>query len=139
MKVLVVDDNPGDRALVMSSLRSAHPGMVEYAEASSLAEARSLLKSFHPHMVVLDVHLPNGQGVESVRSVAGRAPIIVCTGDQGFQLTPEQRTAYDVIDVVDKGTLFEKTPPILLRALSRTLDRARLLESVRERCLSDGE
>lgn len=126
MRVLVVDDNEADRYLVRRALESAHPGMVDYREASTLAEAHAAMGSFQPQIVFLDVNLPNGQGVESVKSISGRAPIIVCSGDDGFSLTPEQKNAYDVLDVIDKATLFSRKPPILLRVLSRGLNSDRL-------------
>jgi two-component system KDP operon response regulator KdpE len=74
--VLVVEDDPSMRRFLRASL-GAHPFKV--IEASSLKEATALVASQPPELVLLDLGLPDGEGVELVRRVRGwsRVPIIV--------------------------------------------------------------
>jgi len=97
-RVLVVeDDNLVQRAL--GRVIVAWGGSTKYA--GSVAVARKLLRGFQPHVVLLDVRLPDGSGVEvayealATRSVRG---IIVVSGQatapEAFELGTLHITAY---------------------------------------------
>lgn len=65
-RVLVVDDHELSRLLVREVLSLAE---IEVTGASTLAEARRSLELARPAAIVLDLHLPDGHGVELARSV----------------------------------------------------------------------
>ncbi|MEX2206395.1 MAG: response regulator [Myxococcota bacterium] len=65
-RALVVDDSLTVRMDLADTLRSAG---FEPLLAATLAEARALLERDLPHVVVLDVRLPDGDGVELLREI----------------------------------------------------------------------
>jgi two-component system KDP operon response regulator KdpE len=74
--VLVVDDEPQVRRFVRASLL-AHGYRV--LEAGTVREAEQLATSHDPDLFLLDLGLPDGDGIELTRSLRGwtRAPIVV--------------------------------------------------------------
>ena len=78
-RVLVVDDEPNITSLVTTALR--YEGF-EVASAANGREALSEVASFRPHLVVLDVMLPDLDGFEVARRLrqeARRVPILFLT------------------------------------------------------------
>ncbi|WP_137133239.1 response regulator transcription factor [Rhizobium sp. FKY42] len=64
--VLVVEDAPESLELICSFLRQN--GMTTFA-ARSLAEMRQRLQSHQPDIILLDVNLPDGDGIEAARKL----------------------------------------------------------------------
>ena len=86
-KVLLVDDH----ALIRDGLRRAFEndgGFEVVAEAGSVAEAVAADETHDPDVVVMDVRLPDGSGLDATRTIRARRPevgIVVLTmyaGDQ---------------------------------------------------------
>ena len=67
-RVVIVDDHAMFRAGVRAELGSA---VDVVAEAADVAEAVAVISEHHPDVVLLDVHLPGGGGVEVMRSLSG--------------------------------------------------------------------
>ena len=71
IRVLVVDDHAMFRAGVKAELAAAGAGVVDVvAEAADVDEAVARVGESRPDVVLLDVHLPGGGGVEVMRKVA---------------------------------------------------------------------
>jgi two-component system LytT family response regulator len=67
-KAISIDDSPTDAARLKSLLAPIET--VEYVgNAPTLAEGRELLQREHPDLLFLDVELPDGNGIESIRSL----------------------------------------------------------------------
>ena len=64
--ILNVDDDPGGRYVISRVLR--HAGY-QVAEATTVAEARHVIADRRPGLVLLDVKLPDGDGVEFCREL----------------------------------------------------------------------
>ncbi len=71
--VMVVDDHPMFRQGVVATQREAE-GFSVVAEVDSLAEARVRFRLTRPTVVLLDIALPDGNGVELVPEVLAEAP-----------------------------------------------------------------
>ncbi|HWI42175.1 MAG TPA: response regulator transcription factor [Nocardioides sp.] len=72
VRVVVVDDHAMFRRGVAAELASTGAGRVEVvAEAADVDEAVAAVKEHRPGVVLLDVHLPGGGGVEVIRRTAG--------------------------------------------------------------------
>jgi len=88
--ILVVEDDPATRRFLADNLSADG---YELLEAGCLADAARLLWTEHPDLVLLDLALPDGDGVELLRDVreedriAGRIdpdlPLLVLSGRSG--------------------------------------------------------
>jgi DNA-binding NarL/FixJ family response regulator len=90
MKVLVVDDSVTLRHHLIELLLMI-PG-VEILEAGQVSEARQAIGAGRPDVVVLDIHMPRGSGIEVLEALRGDNPrptTIVLTNDP----TPQWRAA----------------------------------------------
>ncbi|MBI2531397.1 MAG: response regulator transcription factor, partial [Deltaproteobacteria bacterium] len=73
IKVLIVDDHEVVRMGLRSLLN--REGSVEVvAEAGSVAEAVEMASKFSPAVVVMDIRLPDGSGVEACREIRALNP-----------------------------------------------------------------
>ncbi|MFF1453404.1 response regulator [Streptomyces sp. NPDC058274] len=79
--LLIVDDHPVVRDGLRGMFESA-PGFAVLGEASNGAEAVSLTASLDPDVVLMDLRMPGGNGVEAIAELArrgARAKILVLT------------------------------------------------------------
>ena len=79
-RLLVVDDEPG---IVDFITAAAHRLDYTVASAGTAAEFLTLVDSFRPSLIVMDLHLPDGDGVELLRMLVTRgfkAPILLLSG-----------------------------------------------------------
>jgi two-component system alkaline phosphatase synthesis response regulator PhoP len=77
--ILIVEDEVAIRAALAESLRLDGHRVVE---AGTLAEGRALLAAQLPDLVLLDVRLPDGNGLELLREIRARGaevPVLVLT------------------------------------------------------------
>lgn len=72
-RILLVDDHPIVRAGVAQLIRDRWQG-AELAEAGSLGEALKLLEGAAWNAVVLDISLPDAQGLEGLARLRRKAP-----------------------------------------------------------------
>ena len=83
LRVLLVEDEPANRALVRAILaRADRDELAEVVlhEAGTIAEARSILAAETVDVVLLDIRLPDGNGLDlaaDLRARAVEAPRIV--------------------------------------------------------------
>jgi len=71
IRVVIVDDHPIVRAGMRMVLRSA-PDVSVVAEGASGADALKLVSEYQPDVLVLDVNLPDLNGVEVMRRLRGQ-------------------------------------------------------------------
>ncbi len=92
IRVLLVEDEEGDAYLVKSALKLADKINFEITWVESLALAKKALASIHFDVILLDLSLPDSDGLQTVeiaQHVAMDIPIIILTGhaDTDFALT----------------------------------------------------
>lgn len=73
LRVLVVDDHPLFREGVVATLSRAD-GFLVVGQASSGSQAVSQVRALRPDIVLLDVGLPDGRGVEFIRPMLDESP-----------------------------------------------------------------
>ncbi len=102
MFVLIVEDNEGDLRNTMEALESG-PGdwfRFDIDTARTLEDAHKHLGEMTADAVILDLNLPDSQGLATLDAVLGRtkAPVVVLTGqdDRMLSLDAIQRGAQDV-------------------------------------------
>jgi two-component system, NarL family, response regulator DevR len=73
LRLLVVDDHEVVRQGLVAML-DRREGFEVVAEAGSVAEAIAMARRYEPDIVVLDVRLPDGSGVEACREIRAERP-----------------------------------------------------------------
>jgi len=72
-RLLVVDDHEVVREGLVAML-DRRPGFQVVAEAGTVAEALEMARKFQPDLVVMDVRLPDGSGIEACREIRAEMP-----------------------------------------------------------------
>jgi two-component system response regulator NreC len=72
-RVLICDDHMVVRAGVQLML-TAEPGFLIVGEATTAAEAIRLTELLHPDIVIMDLNLPDGSGLDAIRVIRRQAP-----------------------------------------------------------------
>lgn len=99
-KVLVVDDEEGIRESLSSLLREEG---FKVKSASTLEEAKELISSEFFHVIVLDVWMPDGDGVQfidTVKEISPDSEVVVITGHGNVELAVKalKKGAYDFLE-----------------------------------------
>jgi signal transduction histidine kinase len=92
LRVLVVEDNPGDSRLIRELLAQAATFRAECAFADRLAAALEELARQTFDIVLMDLSLPDSQGFETFRAVGAKArhiPVLVLTGHNDTDMALE--------------------------------------------------
>lgn len=132
LDVLLVEDNPGDAEAIGRQLRESPPGSTPRIRVCGTLE-RGILeaKASPPDVVLLDLNLPDSEGLETVRAM-GRAcpdtPVVVLTGldDDATGLAAVNAGAEDFLV---KGQVDAQR---LSRILLYSVERHRALAELRE-------
>jgi CheY-like chemotaxis protein len=83
MKILLVEDNPGDARLIEEMIKEEGTAKFELVHVKSLAEALESLGANSFDSVLLDLGLPDSSGLDTLIRVHNQAPdmpIVVLTG-----------------------------------------------------------
>jgi DNA-binding NarL/FixJ family response regulator len=114
--IVIVDDH----ALFRSGVRSEVEDLVDVVgEAGTVEEAVRTIGETRPDVVLLDVHMPGGGGVEVIRRVAAADP------GQRFLALSVSDAAEDVIAVVRAGARGYVTKSISGEELAAAIGRVR--------------
>lgn len=125
MRVLLVEDNPGDATLVIERLQAVRGAPFQCSVVESLDEAIQACGEAHPDVVLLDMNLPDSSGLETVaamRACSAALPIVVFTGldDHDTGVEALRRGADDYLAKSDA------TSETLRRTLVYAVERRRL-------------
>jgi two-component system, cell cycle sensor histidine kinase and response regulator CckA len=116
MKVLVVDDSAVVRTRLVEIL-SALQGVEHVDTAGRASEARQAIQSARPDVVVLDIHMPGGSGIEvleALRAEDQRIMTIVLTNDPAPQWRAASlRAGADFF--FDKSAEFQQAVDVIAR------------------------
>ena len=97
VRIFLVDDHALFRSGVRAELDRSVPDVTVVGEAGSVAEAVAGVAHLRPDVVLLDVHMPDGGGVEVIRRVAAQRP------SQRFLALSVSDAPEDVIAVIRAG------------------------------------
>ncbi len=105
-KILLVDDSDIDRDTYIRYLKSDTEYTYEIIEAENLEDGLEMWRSQSPEIVLLDVKLPDGDGLEFLENLTAgltdqRLPVIVLTG-QGDELTAVRAMKLGAADYLGK-------------------------------------
>jgi DNA-binding NtrC family response regulator len=133
-KILVVEDDRLVRLTVCEQLSQA--GLIPIA-ADTLGEARALAEQVEPSAYVIDIRLPDGSGIDLLRSVRAQdadVPVLVITG-HGSASTAVEVTQLGATEYLAKPFDPEELVLLVRRALA-TAGTRRELRLRRERAAS---
>lgn len=126
--LLLVEDNPGDAALLRQALVEATPlARFDMRHVSSLSEAHDELVVNPCDLMLLDLSLPDSQGLDTLRTAIAMAPdaaIVVLTGMDSDEVALEA-VRNGAQDYIVKGRM---DSDLLGRALQYALERKRLVK-----------
>ncbi len=125
LQVLVVEDNAGDVRLLREMFSKEKPGSFELTHLLRMKEAVLHLAKGGVDIVLLDMGLPDGHGLDTVRRVHAAAPgvpVIVLTGLDDEALAAEAMKE-GAQDYLIKGQIENRALP---RALRHAIERHRM-------------
>jgi two-component system cell cycle sensor histidine kinase/response regulator CckA len=159
IKVLLIEDNPGDARLLKEAFARAYSPIFEITHVDSLNAGLQHLAWEDFNVVFLDLSLPDATGIETllqVQAVAPNRPILVLTGidDEELAVNAMQKGAQDYLvkGKVDKDLLIRATryaierkrteverQRLVRRAQTQSLLVRRILDTVKEGILTLNE
>ena len=103
-RLLVVDDHEVVRQGLVAMLQR-RPGFQVVAEAGTAAEAIEMARRYQPDLVVMDVRLPDGSGIEACREIRAEMP-----GTRVVILTsyPDEEAVFSAIVAGASGYLLKE-------------------------------
>ncbi len=134
ISLLLVEDNPVDARLVRETLADMQADEFEITHVSTLGDAIQALQSAEFEVLLLDLVLPDSQGLETVKRVlehASDAAIVVLTGNADEELAVEA-VREGAQDYLFKGT----EGGVLIRATHHAMERKHL-EIEREQLIQE--
>jgi PAS domain S-box-containing protein len=131
MRVLLIEDNPGDARLIEEMLAEAGNPPIYLEEAGRLDEGLELLARERCDALLLDLGLPDSRGLDTLRrtlSYAPGVPVVVLTGleDEKVGLEAVKEGAQDYLVKGKVG------PELLSRSIHYAVQRKRAQEQLRE-------
>ena len=129
IRVLIAEDDENARSVLIDLLAAL--GHLVVAEAGTGREAIERAIEIGPDVVLLDVHMPDGSGIEAAEKITSRFPniaVVLFSGDQAISLSERDITATAAIAFLPKPT----PPKILDSTLRLAVTRARELSSARK-------
>jgi two-component system, response regulator PdtaR len=129
IRVLVAEDDDNARALMLELLETL--GHTVVAEVATGREAFERAKDVVPDVVLLDVHMPDGSGIEAAERITQSIPgvaVVLYSGDQGLTLTDRDVTATAAIAFLPKPS----PPRVLDSTIRLAATRAKELMAARQ-------
>ena len=122
IRVLLVEDNPGDARLLEEALVEAPAAAFHLTNVQTLAQTLALLGDETFDLLLLDLGLPDSQGLDPLTLVRAHAPgtaIVVLTGleDESLAISALQMGAQDYL-VKGQGN-----SKLLVRSLRHAIER----------------
>lgn len=121
MKLLLIEDNPGDARMLIDGLKTGADGPTDVTVAQTLSEAAGL-RDLEYDALLLDLSLPDSQGLETVRQARGlfpSAPLVVLTGVGDEQMALEA-IRHGAQDYLVKG---QSQPELIYRSVQYAIAR----------------
>ena len=130
--VLLVEDNPGDARLFLELVRDTGAGRLKLEHVTRLSAALDRLSDGHFDVVLLDLSLPDEQGLATLTRTHAHAPsvpIVVLTGldDEALAVKAVRAGAQDYLV---KGRV---DGDLLVRSMRYATERARAVEALERR------
>lgn len=117
IRVLLADDHPVYRE-GLAGLLAATPDLSVIGQASTGNEAIELAASLLPDVVVLDLNMPHGNGVDAARTIVGAAPhtaVLILT------MYDEDALVFQAVQAGARGYVLKSAEPEAVLTAIRTV------------------
>lgn len=131
INILLIEDNLGDIFLIREMLKQTHTTEFDLMSVSRLEEAIQCIRKNSFEIILLDLSLPDSQGLDTFLHLtreSNRIPIVVLTGSKDENLAVEtvRRGAQDYL------VKEQVSAEVLIRSIRYAVERAQLLSKLRE-------
>lgn len=130
-KILLVEDNPADAVLIKEYINGSKPGEIDLQWVDRLASALQLLEETKIEAVLLDLGLPDSNGLSTFEKVCKRfpqVPIIILTGFSDSTLA-SRAVRSGAQDYLVKGLVDSHS---LHRSINYAIERKHAQEALQE-------
>ena len=94
---VIADDERLMREQVAARLREAWPELEIVGEAVNGREAVAMVRSREPDIVFLDIRMPEMDGIEAAKALAGQAHVVFVTAYDEYAVTAFDQGAVDYL------------------------------------------
>jgi two-component system sensor histidine kinase UhpB len=125
IKVLLIEDNRGDSAIILGMLKKSEIAQFELTHTPRLKAGLSLLENEKFDIILLDLGLPDSEGLGSFKTTLKKnptTPIIILTGLANEEIGIKA-IKYGAQDYLVKGEFNGK---LLVRAIQYAIERKKL-------------
>jgi DNA-binding NarL/FixJ family response regulator len=118
--VFIVDDSKAVRERLVNTL-SEIDGMNAVGEARNAAEALEGIRKLQPEVVILDIQMPGGSGIEVLRAIKqeSRAPVVLMLTNHSYPQYREKCMELGADYFLDKIRDFDSLTEILKSLVER--------------------
>jgi len=136
VKIIIVDDNPGDQVLLKPLLQAKRESDCEFLIASDFENGLELAASHGADCILIDYFLPNMDGLDFLDELSkcaeeGITPVIFLTGRDDGEIALDAMTGGDR----DSAAKDRVTRESLSKAVTRVVKKKRADRSVREQSI----
>lgn len=130
IEILLIEDDRGYAKLITEMTKSVKGANILVSHAPLLMEGISVLAEKKIDLVLLDMTLPDSEGIDTflrLKGVVPETPIVVLTGreDEGLAVNCVKQGAQDYLFKT------EMRPPLLIRSLRYAIERKRAQEALK--------
>jgi len=131
LKTLLVEDNEGDAFLIKEGLACSQEIQFALTYVNRLSKAIELLQTDFFNIILLDLNLPDSQGLETffaIEKIVPHLPIIILSGlnDESLALQAVREGAQDYLV---KG---QTSTEVLIRSMNYAIERMHHLEKIHQ-------
>ena len=94
---VIADDERLMRVQIVDRLKEAWPELMIVGEASNGREAVAMVQALEPDIVFLDIRMPEMDGIQAARALAGRAHVVFVTAYDQYAISAFEQGAVDYL------------------------------------------
>jgi signal transduction histidine kinase len=131
IKILLIEDNLAEARLLQEYLKQANGNQFSLVHVKRLGEALNRLKEDCFDIILLDLTLPDSQGLESLAPLNSHAPslpivVLTNTNDEKLAIEAVRQGAQDYI------VKRQLNVDLLVRSIRYAIERSQVMEALRE-------